>query len=74
MGIVSASALASGGDAIGIVPYAIHVAGGEKDKSAANGSPKSPNGSLGEDSILETPVHSAHKKVCTWLLDARNIA
>lgn len=56
MGIVSGSALASGGDAIGIVPYAIHVGGGEREKSVANGS-------LHVESILGASVRAKHEKV-----------
>src|SRR6267154_6636870 len=32
MGIVSGAAIDEGGQVIGIIPYAIHAAGGEKDK------------------------------------------
>ncbi|KAF9457233.1 hypothetical protein BDZ94DRAFT_1176017 [Collybia nuda] len=66
MGIVSGSTLASGGDAIGIVPYAIHVGGGEREKSVANGS-------LHVESILGASVRAKHEKIVVDSMHERKV-
>jgi predicted Rossmann-fold nucleotide-binding protein len=45
MGVVSGAAAEEGGQVTGIIPYAIHAAGGEKDKC---------NGVAKSDSVAET--------------------
>lgn len=39
MGIVSGAVLDAGGDAVGVIPYAMLAAGGEGERASENGSP-----------------------------------
>ncbi|KAG6906551.1 hypothetical protein DXG01_013237 [Tephrocybe rancida] len=62
MGVVATTVLRGGGEATGVIPYAMHVAGGERDKS---GGPQAPPAGVGapEHAKMQTiVVDSMHER------------